>query len=125
MEKLVKDLDVVINNLEPTSELFKSMKQIRSILLKKEPRKICYWTAEDVEYQMRQMNNQVKFSDDDKGAILDIVNDVEQQRCLNNQIELSDADKDAILDIVEANFDANYGVTWESIEYAIIDYLNE
>lgn len=36
MGKLVKDLDIVINNLEPTSDLFKSMQEIRAVLQDKE-----------------------------------------------------------------------------------------
>ena len=74
--------------------------------LKKEPRKICYWTAEDVEHQMRQINHdRIDFGQE--------------------QVELTDDDKNAILDMVEDNFDANYGIAWDSIESAIIDYLDE
>ena len=74
--------------------------------LKKEPRKICYWTAQDVEHQMRQINHdRIDFGQE--------------------QVELTDDDKNAILDMVEDNFDANYGIAWDSIESAIIDYLDE
>lgn len=74
--------------------------------LKKEPRKICYWTAEDVEHQMRQINHdRIDFGQE--------------------QVELTDDDKNAILDRIEDNFDANYGIAWDSIESAIIDYLDE
>ena len=74
--------------------------------LKKEPRKICYWTAEDVEHQMRQINHdRIDFGQE--------------------QVELTDDDKNAILDRIEDNFDANYGINWESIESAIINYLDE
>jgi hypothetical protein len=73
--------------------------------LKKEPRKICYWTAQDVEHQMRQINHdRIDFGQE--------------------QVELTDDDKNAILDI-EDNFDANYGIAWDSIESAIINYLDE
>lgn len=74
--------------------------------LKKEPRKICYWTAEDVEHQMRQINHdRIDFGQE--------------------QVELTDDDKNAILDRIEDNFDANYGINWDSIESAIINYLDE
>lgn len=74
--------------------------------LKKEPRKICYWTAQDVEHQMRQINHdRIDFGQE--------------------QVELTDDDKNAILDRIEDNFDANYGIAWDSIESAIIDYLDE
>lgn len=74
--------------------------------LKKEPRKICYWTAQDVEHQMRQINHdRIDFGQE--------------------QVELTDDDKNAILDKIEDNFDANYGIAWDSIESAIIDYLDE
>jgi len=74
--------------------------------LKKEPRKICYWTAQDVEHQMRQINHdRIDFGQE--------------------QVELTDDDKNAILDRIEDNFDANYGIAWDSIESAIINYLDE
>ena len=74
--------------------------------LKKEPRKICYWTAQYVEHQMRQINHdRIDFGQE--------------------QVELTDDDKNAILDRIEDNFDANYGIAWDSIESAIINYLDE
>ena len=74
--------------------------------LKKEPRKICYWTAQDVEHQMRQINHdRIDFGQE--------------------HVELTDDDKNAILDRIEDNFDANYGIAWDSIESAIINYLDE
>lgn len=74
--------------------------------LKKEPRKICYWTVQDVEHQMRQINHdRIDFGQE--------------------QVELTDDDKNAILDRIEDNFDANYGIAWDSIESAIINYLDE
>ena len=73
---------------------------------KKEPRKICWWSIEDVESKMRQINlDRIDFG--------------------KEPIHLTLDDKNAILDIVEDNFDANIGITWESIESAIIDHLNE
>ena len=60
----------------------------------------------DVEHQMRQINHdRIDFGQE--------------------QVKLTDDDKNAILDRIEDNFDANYGIAWDSIESAIIDYLDE
>lgn len=71
-----------------------------------QPRKICWWSAEDVDSQMANINSdRVDFG--------------------QPTIKLTDDDKNTILDKIEDSFDANYGVTWDSVNDAIIDYLDE
>ena len=70
-------------------------------VINSQPRIICGWSVEDVEHKVSEINS---------------------QRNEQGKIKLSDDDKNAILDMVEENFDANYGVTWDSINYAILKY---
>lgn len=74
-------------------------------IIHSQPRKICWWSAEDIDSQMANINSdRIDFGQE--------------------TIKLTDADKDAILDMIEDQFDANYGVTWDSVNDAIIDYLD-
>jgi len=75
-------------------------------IINSQPRKICWWSIEDVESQMRQINlDRIDFGQE--------------------PIHLTRDDKNAILDMIEEGFDANYGITWDSVNDAIIDYLDE
>ena len=73
-------------------------------VINSQPKKVCWWSAEDVEHQLNQINqDRINFGQE--------------------PFQLSDDDKNVILDMVEENFDANYGVTWDSINYAILDFV--
>lgn len=75
-------------------------------IINSQPRKICWWSIEDVEIQMRQINlDRIDFGQE--------------------PIHLTSDDKNTILDMIEEGFDANYGITWDSVNDAIIDYLDE
>ena len=77
-------------------------------VINSQPRKI-WWRSVDellehVEHQLNQINqDRINFGQE--------------------PFQLSDDDKNVILDMVEENFDANYGVTWDSINYAILDFV--
>ena len=67
-------------------------------VVKPQPRKICYWSGVDVKMKVDELNNSSS----------------------EYKIDCTDGFINAVLDVVEDRFDANYGVTWEHIEDAII-----
>ena len=89
----IVDLAVVSDVEFLTSEISK--------LFDNEPRKICWWSAVDVEHVVTEHNEDEDNADD--------------------QIEFTDELGDAVLDIVEDRFDANYGVDWDSLRDALSD----
>jgi len=64
----------------------------------------CGWSVIDAEHMFRQMQD-----DEDKFP----------------DIEYTDELGEVIMDLVERRFDASYGVTWDSIEYAIEEIVEE
>lgn len=70
-------------------------------VVKPQPRKICYWSGVDVKMKVDELNDSREWEID--------------------KIKCTDGFINAVLDVVEDRFDANYGVTWEHIEEAIID----
>lgn len=76
---------------------------VRNILiLVEEPRKICYWSGVDVKMKVDELNDSSEY-----------------------KIDCTDGFINAVLDVVEDRFDANYGVTWEHIEDAIIHVVEQ
>ncbi len=67
-------------------------------VVKPQSRKICYWSGADVKTKVDELNEDGEYN-----------------------IDCTDGFIDAVLDVVEDRFDANYGVTWEDVEEAIID----
>jgi uncharacterized FlaG/YvyC family protein len=63
----------------------------------------CGWMIEDAEHKFKEMQEDDKYLD----------------------IEYTDELGEVIMDLVERRFDASYGVTWDSIEYAIEEILRE
>ena len=70
-------------------------------VVKPQSRKICYWSGVDVKMKLDEFNDSREWEID--------------------KIKCTDGFINAVLDVVEDRFDANYGVTWEHIEEAIID----
>ena len=68
---------------------------------KPQPIKICYGSGVDVKMKVDELNDSREWEID--------------------KIKCTDGFINAVLDVVEDRFDANYGVTWEHIEEAIID----
>jgi len=66
-------------------------------VVKPQPRKICYWSGVDIKMKVDELNDSSEY-----------------------KIDCTDGFINAVLDVVEDRFDANYGVTWEHIEDAII-----
>jgi hypothetical protein len=62
----------------------------------------CGWTVGDAEHMFRQMQE-----DEDKFPDVEYTDELGQE----------------IMDLVDRRFDAEYGVTWYSIEYAIEEVL--
>ena len=61
----------------------------------------CYWTVLDVELTFKQMQSDGKF----KG------------------VKYTDEFGCDVMDLVSKRFDAEYGVTWDSLEYAIEEII--
>ena len=61
----------------------------------------CYWSVLDVELMLEQMQSDGKFKD----------------------IEYTDEFGYDVMNLVEKRFDAEYGVTWDSLEYAMEEII--
>ena len=72
-------------------------------VVKPQPRKICYWSGVDVKMKVDELNDSSS----------------------EYKIDCTDGFINAVLDVVEDRFDANYGVTWEHIEDAIIHVVEQ
>tara|TARA_R110001606_G_scaffold379304_1_gene539275 strand:+ start:916 stop:1284 length:369 start_codon:yes stop_codon:yes gene_type:complete len=64
----------------------------------------CGWGVADAEHMFNQMKH-----DEDKFPDVEYTDELGQE----------------IMDLVDRRFDASYGVTWDSIEYAIEEILRE
>jgi hypothetical protein len=73
---------------------------------KSEPRKICYWTAQDVEQALEWFNE-------------------DRIELGKEPIEYTEEFGDHVLDMVEDCFDANYGVDWDSFRNAIEEAIKD
>ena len=72
-------------------------------VVKPQPRKICYWSGVDIKMKVAELNDSSEYY----------------------KIDCTDGFINAVLDVVEDRFDANYGVTWEHIEDAIIHVVEQ
>ena len=70
---------------------------------KPENKKYCSWGVMDAEHMFEQLQGDGKYLD----------------------VEYTDELGEDIMNLVEKRFDASYGVTWDSIEYAIEEILGE
>ena len=73
-------------------------------VIESQPKKYCYWSVIDAEHMFHQMQ-------EDEGKFLDV--------------EYTDDLGEEIMDLVERRFDAEYGVTWDSIRYAIEEIMED
>jgi len=80
------------------------VQQIIDINNKPQNKKYCYWSVIDAKHTFNQMK-------EDEGMFADI--------------EYTDELGEEIMDLVEDRFDANYGVTWDSIRDAILEILGD
>jgi hypothetical protein len=76
--------------------------KVFEVINKPTNKKYCYWSVMDAEHMFRQMQ-------EDEGKFTDV--------------EYTDELGVEIMDLVERRFDASYGVSWDSIEYAIEEIM--
>ena len=80
------------------------VRQIIDITKKPQNKSYCGWSVMDAEHMFRQMQQ-------DEGKFPDV--------------EYTDELGEDIMDLVERRFDASYGVTWDSIECAIEEIMED
>jgi len=83
----------------PTNADVETLTSAISKIFKEQERRICWWTAVDVEHIVNEHN----------------------ENNADDQIEFTNELGNAVLDIVEDRFDANYGVDWDSLRDALTD----
>lgn len=79
------------------------VQEIINITNKPQNKKYCSWSIVDAEHMFKQLQEDGKYTN----------------------IEYTDELGEDIMNLVEDRFDANYGVTWENLEYAIEEILGD
>jgi len=99
----IKEVEVILNDVIPSDSIEDAITLLESKgyhVMDTEP--YCYWTVLDVKITFKNLQSDGKF----KG------------------IKYTDELGQSVMDYISKCFDADYGVTWDSIEYAIEVIIN-